>query len=965
VGGFKRRGSSIHREIGRGIKRKHNRINTSRTGQMVQSNIYNSEASLEMEENSGCERTEQGDTNNSFQDELNRSSERFDKERRLGNKLRSKISLSPPNSISTTQTISSIRSNGESLLIQSNALRNAALPNLLRTSTSNGSNKDTERVRHKNFELRRRSAPPTLEQRKIARINFDNNEDARNLWMDYSSREVRNRTKTTDQLLRMDLGLEKDVHKDGRSKKTRVTLLIKEIDQPNRETSPNQDQVSSINNREIEFFKSPSKRSFSLPKANRLSKDESIKEQRMEREYDSTQGNPSRTLLVARSDSEELRDDIRSEDSRGSDGIGRISEGLGSDSGTTNRRYFSPTWRMEQGTEEVDKQQEGDGSHILRSIPLRISLQRAANQSDSHQVRQLYRSVRFSKTKSRINLSSGSEENSQAMSTTENTNTDSTYSGSFKQDNRRTKQIEHSGRLFSKERDFHSPVLSMADNTNTGLVRNRVKQTRGQVLGNRRGRGRGRVVERIFQTMEGGDLLDPPTNSEDWKSPDRLGVVQTQVNHDCTLVARSNMVHVLTNRQQQIPYSWRVLSDSEPGEGDDQEEGHATTRKNRGIPHGPRVDQGRRILAEFLDNINMTKETQKMIIEGQKFYTQKKYLQTMGVFEDWMKEKNYTVQDIMNQKIPFIHTEFMTWLTRTRKTKPSSAKHYASILNAMLSLIFGTVKVSTTVQRLTTHAISNHQINNPSYGSTWDINQLFEHWREKPESRLLSNEELQIKLASLLMSLCFVRMEEMANIDLSVSIIDDQEQRAAVCIPPKQSVQRERYDVRKTEEPKVCPTETFFVWLTRLREHFQQSPTNFIHLFWTENWKGADQRYISTRLERLVQSLGVQNATANSIRHASSTELAAQGFDGRTINCFTHHTPDSKMNNKFYVFAVNKEQDSIASALVKNHGMKHATQIVSKQRGDARVSDGDGLQQSPQGDDLQLSPQETLASPLS
>ncbi|KAA6375579.1 MAG: hypothetical protein EZS28_028896, partial [Streblomastix strix] len=396
-------------------------------------------------------------------------------------------------------------------------------------------------------------------------------------------------------------------------------------------------------------------------------------------------------------------------------------------------------------------------------------------------------------------------------------------------------------------------------------------------------------------------------------------------------VARSNMVHVLTNRQQQIPYSWRELSDSEPWEGDDQEEGHVTTKKNRGIPHGPRVDQGRRILTEFLENLNMTKETQKMIIKGQKFHTQKIYLQTMGVFEDWMKEKNYTIQDIMNQKIPFIHTEFMTWLTRTRKTKPSSAKHHAPILNTMLSLLFGTVQVSTTMQRLTTHAISNHQINYPRYGSTWDINQLFEHWREKPESKLLSDEELQIKLASLLMSLCFVRMEEMANIDLSVSIIDDQEQRAAVCIPPKHSVQRERYNVRKTEEPKECPTETFFVWLTILREHFQQSSMNFIHLFWTENWKRADQIYISTRLERLVQTLGVQNATANTIRHASSTKLAAQGFDGRSINCFTHHKPDSKMNKKFYVFAVNKEQDSIASALVKNHGMKQSQLLSQKE----------------------------------
>ncbi|KAA6379536.1 MAG: hypothetical protein EZS28_024935, partial [Streblomastix strix] len=221
------------------------------------------------------------------------------------------------------------------------------------------------------------------------------------------------------------------------------------------------------------------------------------------------------------------------------------------------------------------------------------SLQRAANQSDPHQVRQLYCSLRYNKTKSRGNSSSRNEENSSAMSTTENTNKDSTYSGNLKQNNRRTKQVKYPGRLFSKERNIHSPVSSVGDNTNSGLVRNRGKQTRGQIRGNWRGRGRGRMVERIFETMEEGDLLDPPTNSEDWKSPDRLGKVQAKINHDSTLVARSNMVHVLTNRQQQIPYSWRELSDSEPGEGDDQEEGHATTRKNRGIPHGQRVDQGR------------------------------------------------------------------------------------------------------------------------------------------------------------------------------------------------------------------------------------------------------------------------------------------------------------------------------------------------------------------------------------
>ncbi|KAA6398402.1 MAG: hypothetical protein EZS28_006067 [Streblomastix strix] len=323
---------------------------------------------------------------------------------------------------------------------------------------------------------------------------------------------------------------------------------------------------------------------------------------------------------------------------------------------------------MEQGTEEVDKQQEGNGSLILRTIPLQISLQRAANQSDPHQVRMLYRSIRFNEIKSRGD-------------------SDSTYSGNLKQDNRRTKQVELPGRLFSKESDIHSPVLSVGYNTNTGFVRNRGKQTRGQIVGTRRGRGRGRMVQRIFETIEGRDFLDPPTNSEYWRSTDRLGKVQTKVNHDNTLVARSNMVHVLTNRQQQIPYSWKELSDSEPGEGDDQKQVHTTNRKNRGIPHGPRVDQGRRIFTEFLDNINMTRETQKMIIEGQKFNTQKKYMQTMGVFDDWMKERNYTIENIMNQMILFIHTEFKIWLAGTKRTKPSSVKHHASILNTMPSLI--------------------------------------------------------------------------------------------------------------------------------------------------------------------------------------------------------------------------------------------------------------------------------------
>ncbi|KAA6374273.1 MAG: hypothetical protein EZS28_030199 [Streblomastix strix] len=118
-----------------------------------------------------------------------------------------------------------------------------------------GSNEDTKRVGLKNFDLHGRSAPPTLEQRKIAKINLDNNENFRSIWMDNSLGEKRNRTKTIDQLPSVDLRLGKDVYKDGRPKKTGTTLLIKEIYQSNRKTSPNQNQISSINNRQTKFLR--------------------------------------------------------------------------------------------------------------------------------------------------------------------------------------------------------------------------------------------------------------------------------------------------------------------------------------------------------------------------------------------------------------------------------------------------------------------------------------------------------------------------------------------------------------------------------------------------------------------------------------------------------------------------------------------------------------------------------------
>ncbi|KAA6387833.1 MAG: putative Transposon Ty3-G Gag-Pol polyprotein [Streblomastix strix] len=483
---------------------------------MVQSNIHNPEASLEMEENSGCKFTEQGDTNNTFKmngiDQVRDLIRNGDWATNLDLKSAfHHLIVYPPH-----RPYLAFEAMGKVYQYRTMPFGTLHSPIFFAQALAMVLTK-------------------ILRESDIRILNY------------------------VDDLLLLHQNKERLIEQ------TQTIMKILDafgwsIAQEKCETEPQQ-QINflrwtwDLKRKYVELSQSPSKRSIPPLKANGLSKNVSLEEQRMEREYDSTQRNTSRALLVVGSDSEELRDDIKIENSRGSNRIRRISEKLESDSGTTNRGQFSPTWRMDHATEILDKQQERDGSHILRAIPLRINLQSAADQGDPHQIRQHYLSIRFSKTKSRINSGSRREENSQSMSITENTNQDSTYFRSIKQDNRRTKQVKYPGRLFSKERDIHSPVLSMGDITNTGLARNRGKQTRGQIRGNRRAIERGKMAERISQTLEGGNLLDSPTNSEDWESPDRLGKVETKVNHDSTLVARSNMVYTLTKRQQQIPYS--------------------------------------------------------------------------------------------------------------------------------------------------------------------------------------------------------------------------------------------------------------------------------------------------------------------------------------------------------------------------------------------------------------------------
>ncbi|KAA6361947.1 MAG: hypothetical protein EZS28_042526, partial [Streblomastix strix] len=187
--------------------------------------------------------------------------------------------------LSTIQTITSIRSNGESLLIQGNAVLNIALPIFFAQALA-------------------------LVLTKIRRES-----------------DIRILNYVDDLLLQSQ-------NKERLREQNQTIMRIQEAFgglQPKINGKQNQNNRLSSNDGQTEFSKSPSKRNILLLHNKGLSKNESVEKYRTERKYDSTQRNPSRTLLLAESGSEELRYDFKSENSRGSNRIRRIPKGLGSD----------------------------------------------------------------------------------------------------------------------------------------------------------------------------------------------------------------------------------------------------------------------------------------------------------------------------------------------------------------------------------------------------------------------------------------------------------------------------------------------------------------------------------------------------------------------------------------------------------------------------------------------------------
>ncbi|KAA6374376.1 MAG: hypothetical protein EZS28_030097 [Streblomastix strix] len=199
-----------------------------------------------------------------------------------------------------------------------------------------------------------------------------------------------------------------------------------------------------------------------------------------------------------------------------------------------------------------------------------------------------------------------------------------------------------------------------------------------------------------------------------------------------------------------------------------------------------------------------------------------------------------------------------------------------------------------------------------------------------------------VKIASLLISICLFRPNEIAEIRLKFTNVNKAENQASLRLEPKQANAIETYEVNETDYEKLSAKLAIYDWIGRLKKQFPQVTEC---LLWHKGFnKPTTTKDISLQLTKLLRELKIIVASAYSIRHSATTELAKLGIPERDLVTFTHHSQNSRIAQQYYIFASSIRANEIARQLTSNSGQNNERlNQVSQQRGEIRGKEAQQL----------------------
>ncbi|KAA6370978.1 MAG: hypothetical protein EZS28_033495, partial [Streblomastix strix] len=396
-------------------------------------------------------------------------------------------------------------------------------------------------------------------------------------------------------------------------------------------------------------------------------------------------------------------------------------------------------------------------------------------------------------------------------------------------------------------------------------IRNTIQQTNQQLCNSGSQRSGDTLPQRIQLQMEQSQTTYPSTNISIKQSITENEVGQSTVNNNSTDLAGTIVVHQTKEFIHQIPFPWISRQDSGDWTENDGQGSKTSTRQCGRLPSGSVADVGRDLLKRFMKMRGFSEDGVNLLFKGQRFNTVKRDFYYLALLQDWLDTERITIEEMMKKDAEVILTEVTAFHTRQNNSVASAKSHKIEDIKTS-----GTSKYYLTIGENQNRTI------------------------------------------------CFFRPNEIAEIRLKFSNVDKTENQASLRLAPKQANAIETYEVYETDNESLSPKLAIYIWIDRLKKQF---PKGADFLQWHKGFnKPTTTKDISLQLTKLLRELKIIGASAYSIRHSATTELAKLGIPERDLATFTHHSQNSRTVQKYYIFASSIRANEIARQLTNNPG---------------------------------------------
>jgi integrase len=269
-------------------------------------------------------------------------------------------------------------------------------------------------------------------------------------------------------------------------------------------------------------------------------------------------------------------------------------------------------------------------------------------------------------------------------------------------------------------------------------------------------------------------------------------------------------------------------------------------------------------------------------------------------FFKYCELKQISVNDVVESNSLKLITDFMLFL-RQQGSKDYTIQEAKYAVSTLFEDILG--KQGSGRNKLIAAMMIPEKLHVPHkkrYSEIWNINLLFDYYRNQPVNSLLSSFDVMIKSAILILAFTACRPKEIVTINVD-SIVYKPETGTLLLptITKQERFELTNLQIQEISDKQICPVAATREWLAR-RNSLDNAPPKFMI---TKTGKPMlDAQLLAIAIRNVLDAAKVPPQYGSySIKHAAISALYALGFSTTEINIFTGHSESADTAPSYYL----------------------------------------------------------------